>query len=83
MPEPMYTTIAENWAHYLMVDMPPGAPEIQRNAMQRAFYAGAASCLLIAGHAAADMAAGDMAAIEKMANELREFGARGKEQSGA
>ena len=66
-----------------MVDMPPGAPEIQRNAMQRAFSAGAASCLLLAGRAAADMAAGDMAAFQKMANELREFDARGKEQSGA
>jgi hypothetical protein len=74
----MYTTIAENWAHFLMVDMPPGAPEIQRNAMQRAFYAGAASSLLLAVRAA-----GDVNAIKRITNELLDATRRGKEQGGA
>ncbi len=47
MDEPTYTTIAENWAHFLMVDMPPDAPEVQRSEMKRAFYAGAASIMLL------------------------------------
>ncbi len=52
MPQPTYNTIAENWAHFLMVDMPTGAPEVQRHEMKRAFYAGAASIMLLVVRAA-------------------------------
>lgn len=83
MPDPKYTTIGEHWTHFLMVDMPPGAPQVQRDAMRRAFYAGAASVLLLCAKAAQDMASGDMASVEALSNELREFAMRGKEQSGA
>ena len=83
MPGPQYNTIRDSWTHYLIVDMPPGAPEIQRNAMERAFYAGAASCILIAARAAIDLANGDLAVIEKLNIEMREFASRKKEQGGA
>ena len=36
-------TIAEMWAHFDRVDIAPEASDLQRDEMQRAFYAGASS----------------------------------------
>lgn len=52
MAGPSYNTIAENWAHFMMVDMAPDAPDVQRHEMKRAFYAGAASIMLLVVRAA-------------------------------
>lgn len=45
MPENIFPTIGENWAHFERIDIAPTAPKVQRDEMQRAFYAGAATGL--------------------------------------
>lgn len=47
MNPPRFPTIAANWAHFDKVDIAPNAPQIQRDEMKRAFYAGASSALLL------------------------------------
>jgi hypothetical protein len=41
------STIVAHWEHFESVDIPSNAPQIQRDAMRQAFYAGAASGLLL------------------------------------
>jgi imidazolonepropionase-like amidohydrolase len=42
-----YPTLAANWDHFSKVDIAPDAPQIQREEMKRAFYAGASSGMLL------------------------------------
>lgn len=43
MDEPVFTTIAQHWNHFLERDMPPNAPPEQVFMMKQAFAAGAIS----------------------------------------
>lgn len=85
MPEPKYNTIAENWAHFLMVDMSPDAPEVQRHEMKRAFYAGAASIMSLVVQAAIKETQDErLIALTKLKDELIAHVAQNtKGQSGA
>ena len=47
MIENRFPTIVANWAHFEKVDIAPGAPQIQRDEMQRAFMAGASSGIIL------------------------------------
>lgn len=53
MDDPVFTTIAQHWNHFLERDMPPAAPPEQVMMMQQAFAAGAISGLAL-GCAARD-----------------------------
>jgi hypothetical protein len=43
--EPRMRTIAGEWDKFVMLVLPPDAPQIQRTEMRRAFYAGVESAL--------------------------------------
>lgn len=45
--ENRFPTIEANWDHFEKVDIAPTAPQIQRDEMKRAFYAGASSGMLL------------------------------------
>lgn len=48
-----FPTLAANWEHFDRVDIAPTAPQIQRDEMKRAFYAGCSSAMAIASDATA------------------------------
>lgn len=65
-------TIGENWRSFESLDIPSDAPEVQRNAMRQAFYAGAASIIMLACMSARDHLRGDSSGMDALAEELKE-----------
>lgn len=70
--EPLrFPTLAANWEHFEKVDMAPNAPQVQRDEMKRAFYAGSSSVMAIASDANARGSFWDEMA--KLLSELQAF----------
>lgn len=71
--------IARSWASFEKIAMPHDAPQIQREEMRKAFFAGASILFEIITRAADDGSdeptAADLAIMDGLDRELRAFGA--------